>query len=173
MRVLSLRKHKKMSLKEYENYVLSVLPLPIELAKDLEKKQNRYEIKFMTMFVILFHILIVGLFLYFGHVSLGQRSLLLCMGTLLIFSILWIIDYRHHSKYTATLLPYGLEIGSISTKKMLADNYFAINAIDNMVLLEKLSKFIKYREDGLLNMDFYALRIDDYFEIINLEDQLE
>lgn len=171
--MLSSNKHKKISLKEYENYVLSVVPLPIDLAKDLEKKQSRFEIKFMAMFVILFHILIIGLFLYFGNVPIGQRGFLLCMGTLLIISVLWIMHYRHRSKYTATLLPYGIEIGSISSEKMLANNYLAINAIDNMVLLEKISEFIKYRKDGLLNMDFYALRIDDYFEIINLDGQQE
>ncbi|EOZ8645557.1 hypothetical protein ACQWTT_001308 [Acinetobacter baumannii] len=162
----SSNNERKMTLKEYENYIHSIEPLPLELAMNFEKKHNRFNS--LYNFHLIFSIAamnIIFIALIKSDLSLGIVVTALVAAFFLILTYLWFVKFKHYSKSNTQLLPYGLEIDLISTKKLDADYYAFFTMVDNTLLLEKISQFIKYRKDGLLNIDFHALKVQDYFEL--------
>lgn len=155
-----------MNLKEYENYIHSIEPLPLELATNFEKKQKKFETLYNFLIIISFvSFNILFLTLIKSDLSLAMVATALVAALFLILTYLWFIKFKHYSKSKIQLLPYGLEIDLISTKKLEADYYAFFTLVDNTLLLEKISQFINYRKDGLLNIDFHALKVQEYFEL--------
>lgn len=162
----SSNKERKMNLKEYENYIHSIEPLPLELATNFEKKQKKFETLYNFLIIISFvSFNILFLTLIKSDLSLAMVATALVAALFLILTYLWFIKFKHYSKSKIQLLPYGLEIDLISTKKLEADYYAFFTLVDNTLLLEKISQFINYRKDGLLNIDFHALKVQEYFEL--------
>lgn len=162
----SSNNEREMNLKEYENYIHSIEPLPLELATNFEKKQKKFETLYNFLIIISFvSFNILFLTLIKSDLSLAMVATALVAALFLILTYLWFIKFKHYSKSKIQLLPYGLEIDLISTKKLEADYYAFFTLVDNTLLLEKILQFINYRKDGLLNIDFHALKVQEYFEL--------
>lgn len=162
----SSNNEREMNLKEYENYIHSIEPLPLELATNFEKKQKKFERQFNILLILsLISFNLVFFIVFDSDLSIAMGFAVLLASLLVIVAFLWFVNFKHYSKSKIQLLPYGLEIDLISTKKLEADYYAFFTLVDNTLLLEKISQFINYRKDGLLNIDFHALKVQEYFEL--------
>lgn len=149
---------------EYENFVHSVKPLPLAEAKDIEKLFSRLRylcpallaldvigITFVTHFVM------TNDLSTYVYVVLAVNLLLLCFP--------FYIAYKIYKRYTAFLIPYGLNVLDVTTKELSLNHYRKLSTVNNAEILKIIKQFVEYRNGALLDIDVKALKIDEYFRM--------
>lgn len=157
-------KHRTMNMSEYENFVHSVKPLPLAEAKDIEKLFSRLRhlcpallaldvigITFVT------HLMMTNDLSTYVYVVLAVNLLLMCFP--------FYIAYKIYKRYTAFLIPYGLNVLDVTTKELSLNNYRKLSTVNNAEILKIIKQFVEYRNGALLDIDVKALKIDEYFRM--------
>lgn len=163
--LLSL-KTRTMNLSEYENFVHSVKPLPLAEATAIEKLFSRLG-RFFPM-LIAFDLVGMSVLTYsvltndhsaFVYVVLAVSFILMCIP--------FYIGNRIYKRYTAFLVPYGLNVFDVTTGELGLNDYRKLSTITNPETLKIIRKFVEYRKGVLLDIDMKALKVDQYFQIEN------
>ena len=157
-------KHRTMNMSEYENFVHSIKPLPVDEAKVIEKLFSRLRHLFPALLVLdvigmtfVTHLVMTNDLSTYVYVVLAFNFLMMCFP--------FYIAYRIYKRYTAFLLPYGLNVLDVTTGELSLNNYRKLSTVNNAEILKIIKQFVEYRNGALLDIDVKALKVDEYFRI--------
>lgn len=158
--------HPPMDLSEYENFVHSLKPLPINEATAIERLFKRLGRLFPALIVldvvgmsVVIHSVVTNDLSTFVYVVLAVNFLMMCVP--------FYISYRIYKRYSAFLMPYGLNVFDVSTGELSLNDYRKLSTVTSTETLKIIKHFVEYRRGVLLDIDLKALRMDEYFKIEN------
>lgn len=159
-----LSQQRQTTLSEYENYVYSVQPMPLDQVQSYDRIRRK-------MSNIIFSGAIIGLPLLTGLFNLSLTSkpnifLWAAISASIAITISpFIYTLFQRTLLKAKLVPFGLNIQDISTDELTISEYRQLSTIQNSELLQTLQKFIAFRDGKLLLVDLKALKVDTYYDL--------
>lgn len=151
---------------EYENFVHSIKPLPLAEAKVIEKLFSRLR----RLFPALLALDVIGMAYVTYFVMTNDLSIFVYVVLAVNFVMMCLpfyIAYRVYKRYTAFLVPYGLNVLHVTTGELSLNNYRKLSTVSNPETLKIIKQFVEYRKGVLLDIDMKALKVDEYFQIEN------
>jgi hypothetical protein len=152
------------NLPEYENYVYSVKPMPLDQIQAILKAQRK-DYYLLSVSVIL--ALPLSAFLL-GQILKSELSLTSFIIIPLAFTAIlspFIYSLLKRKKINASLVPYGLTFDDVSDDELTISEYRQLTNIQNPQLLKALHQIIEFRGGHLMFSDYQALRINTYFDL--------
>lgn len=165
MAILFSCRQRKINIDEYENYVHSVRPLPLNKATAIKRLFD----KLRRFYPFLFALDVIGSAIVVHCIinyDLSRPTYFILAVCFVLLLTPFYVYYKIYQKYSAFLIPYGLNVHDVSTQEVPLSVYQKLSTVTSIDVLLMLRLFLEYRNGVLLEMDMKALRIDEYFQII-------
>ena len=152
------------TLPEYENYVYSVKPMPLnQIQAVVEAQRKQYYL--LSVAVLLCLPVTAVLISTVINSELSTSFLINVFVAIATLLSPFIFTVFKRKKINASLVPYGLTFDDVSDDELTINEYRQLATIQNPQLLKSLHQFIQFRGGHLLLNDYQALRINTYFDL--------
>ena len=152
------------TLPEYENYVYSVKPMPLnQIQAVVEAQRKQY---YLLSVAVLLSLPVTAVLI--STVINSELSTSFLINVFVAIATLlspFIFTVFKRKKINASLVPYGLTFDDVSDDELTINEYRQLATIQNPQLLKSLHQFIQFRGGHLLLNDYQALRINTYFDL--------
>ena len=152
------------TLPEYENYVYSVKPMPLnQIQAVVEAQRKEY---YLLCVAVLLSLPVTAVLI--STVINSELSTSFLINVFVAIATLlspFIFTVFKRKKINASLVPYGLTFDDVSDDELTINEYRQLATIQNPQLLKSLHQFIQFRGGHLLLNDYQALRINTYFDL--------